>query len=344
MKQPCLPNPTRIVDVTVRDRLRPLDEATVKSLTESIIRIGLQTPIAVRWLECADGSADCILVAGRHRLEACRRLGWETIPAFTFDDETEAQLWEIAENLHRAELTPEQRDEHIREWVRLRDAKGGIGPTLPNAQPHDKGTSAVARQLGVDRKTVREALTLGSLTDDAKEAARAAKLTRKEKLEVAKTDPQHQVAKVAEVVERKQVPGPAARQNLEDIDSRNTMLTSRASTSEDETPAEVVTATRVIPGEALEEDTADADDEAERRHESSALMKSASADGAKFRPEPQDDAAVWLVNTLRDALLDELLQHLDSAGHLTLAYAIRRLRATAEVPALDAWLIGQVIH
>jgi ParB-like chromosome segregation protein Spo0J len=44
---------------------------------------------------------------GRHRLEAARILGWEDIPAVVSDGtETEAKMWEIAENLHRADVCP----------------------------------------------------------------------------------------------------------------------------------------------------------------------------------------------------------------------------------------------
>jgi hypothetical protein len=35
--------------------------------------------------------------------------------------EFEARLWEIAENLHRAELTALERAEHISQWIRPRD-------------------------------------------------------------------------------------------------------------------------------------------------------------------------------------------------------------------------------
>ncbi len=32
-------------------------------------------------------------------------------------------MWEIAENLHRAELTALERDEHVAEWIALADRK-----------------------------------------------------------------------------------------------------------------------------------------------------------------------------------------------------------------------------
>jgi ParB-like chromosome segregation protein Spo0J len=53
-----------------------------------------------------------ILIAGRHRLEAVRMLGWDEIPVIVSDGtEIEAKMWEIAENLHRADLTVMERSE-----------------------------------------------------------------------------------------------------------------------------------------------------------------------------------------------------------------------------------------
>jgi ParB/RepB/Spo0J family partition protein len=90
----------RINDIVIRDR-RPLHQDTVDQLAQSIKKIGLQTPITVRYV---DGSA--VLVAGLHRLEAVRSLRWDEIAAVPFrGDDTAARQWEISENLHRAELS-----------------------------------------------------------------------------------------------------------------------------------------------------------------------------------------------------------------------------------------------
>jgi ParB family chromosome partitioning protein len=103
-------------DIVVGDRLRALDRESVERLTESISKIGLKTPISVRSRE-----QGWTLVSGRHRLEACIALGMDEIPVVTeTGSEPEARLWEIAENLHRAELTVLERAEHISLWIRLR--------------------------------------------------------------------------------------------------------------------------------------------------------------------------------------------------------------------------------
>jgi ParB/RepB/Spo0J family partition protein len=71
-------------DVTIRiDEIyvpakhrRDLSPETVDALAESILEVGLQTPISVR----RDGER-YVLVTGLHRLEACKALGEQTITA-----------------------------------------------------------------------------------------------------------------------------------------------------------------------------------------------------------------------------------------------------------------------
>ena len=107
-------------DIIVGDRLRALDRESVERLKESISRIGLKTPISVR-----SSAQGWTLVAGRHRLAACIELGINQIPVIAeTSSELEARLWEIAENLHRAELTALERAEHISQWIKLRGERG----------------------------------------------------------------------------------------------------------------------------------------------------------------------------------------------------------------------------
>lgn len=146
-----------VENVTVpANRARGLDADAVKRLAESMARIGLQTPISVRM----DGD-DLLLVAGLHRLEAARALGWEKIEAAHVQgDEVDARLWEIAENLHRAELSPAERRAHIAEWVRLtaeRVAQGGP-PSPGGLQPKEQGIRKAAKELGISRTTVQRAV------------------------------------------------------------------------------------------------------------------------------------------------------------------------------------------
>ena len=95
--------------VDVGDRLRSINPEKVAALAESIDAIGLQQPILV-WSP-DDDTLD--LVAGLHRLEAVKKLGWEEIDCIFVDmNDLDRQLWEIDENLCRADLTDLQRAQH----------------------------------------------------------------------------------------------------------------------------------------------------------------------------------------------------------------------------------------
>ena len=123
-----------------------------------------------------DASGDVVLVAGLHRLEAMRSLGEETIPAvYTTGTADEARMWELAENLHRAELSALEHDEHVAEWIRLAEVL-----PQPVAKPEggrpSSGVRAAARELGVNREDARRAVKVDGLAPEAKAAAREAGL------------------------------------------------------------------------------------------------------------------------------------------------------------------------
>lgn len=160
-----------IDDITFTDRLRQLNRDTVESLKQSIARIGLKTPISVR---CIRDEEAYVGVTGLHRYVACRELGQTHIPVRletgTADD---ARMWEIAENLHRADLTALERDEHIAEWVRLCEQKKVAQNAPPGGeQPHEKGIRAASRELNLERTDVQRAVKVAEkLAPEAKQAA-----------------------------------------------------------------------------------------------------------------------------------------------------------------------------
>lgn len=191
--------PVDAIDVSDRMRDR-CDDDTVVRLMDSIQRIGLQTPISVRWV-----GDSLMLVAGRHRLEAVRRLGWDMVDCtmLTGTDD-EARMWEIAENLHRAELTVLERDEHIAEWVRLAGVCKGAQLAPPGgAQPNDKGIKAASRELGIERTAAQRATKVAGLSPEAKAAAKETGLDKNQSalLKVANEAPEEQAAKVRQIAE-----------------------------------------------------------------------------------------------------------------------------------------------
>jgi ParB-like chromosome segregation protein Spo0J len=111
MNIPALFSEIELSRITVPpNRLRELRPETVDVLAESIGRQGLLQPIRVQVTK--DGYR---LIAGRHRLEAVRKLGHATIFAGVVKelDADQAQLAEIDENLIRAELSPAERAAHV---------------------------------------------------------------------------------------------------------------------------------------------------------------------------------------------------------------------------------------
>lgn len=187
--------PVSIDDIEIQRGRREVDPAVVKRLADSIENVGLRHPITVR-----KKGEKYILVAGRHRIEAFKKLDREHIPSCIVSmTNAEARMWEIAENLHRSELSNVQRAEHIEEWRKLK-AEQAANSLHPNKQPEDIGISKTAQELGVSRQTVANAKTIASITDEAKEAAEESGITGiRELVEVGKQPPEQQVAKVYEL-------------------------------------------------------------------------------------------------------------------------------------------------
>jgi ParB family transcriptional regulator, chromosome partitioning protein len=139
---------------------RAVDPAAVERLGESIAAVGLQHRITV----CKRNGA-YVLVAGRHRVEAFRKLGIERIPASMVDLNTlEAELYEIDENLARNELSPADRAaavarrKAIYEKLNPSTKHGAIGGGRGKAGAGDKAerfTKATAEATGRSERAVQ---------------------------------------------------------------------------------------------------------------------------------------------------------------------------------------------
>lgn len=193
--------PIGVDDVVIAGERREVDPAAVKRIADSIKSIGLKHPITVR-----RKGEQYILVAGLHRLEAHRKLKLDHIPACIVSmTNAEARMWEIAENLHRAELTKLQRSENIAEWVRLCDEerkKDISAENPPKVGRPESGANAASRELGIERTTVQDAIRIAdNLTPEAKDAAEEAGIDNNQSklLAVAREPEERQVAKVYEL-------------------------------------------------------------------------------------------------------------------------------------------------
>lgn len=159
----------RTDDIQTGGRHRALSDSAVDRLAGSMKELGLLQPITVRVadmmvLDGQEVEGVPVLVAGHHRLAAAKRLGWSHIECLEIDDDAlRAELVEIAENLHRCDLTKEQRDEHIRRYAELLEAQARIVTQDAQQIPAPRGRpKTIARQIaentGLSRDTVKRAL------------------------------------------------------------------------------------------------------------------------------------------------------------------------------------------
>lgn len=199
----------RLADIFIVGERRPLVEADIDALARSIKSIGLRSPIWIRYVDFLNHPEEgelhgaFVLVAGRHRMEAMKRLGRESIDCIVFQgDEVAARKWEIAENLHRSDLTDLQRKEQIAEWIRLTAQDKGAQVAPPGGhQPHDKGIKAAVRDLGIKRDEAQRAVKVASISEQAKQAAISAHLDNNQSalLKIAASQPAEQVEKVRQL-------------------------------------------------------------------------------------------------------------------------------------------------
>jgi hypothetical protein len=148
------------------ERMRSLREDIVDALVESMGNLGLLQPIVVQ--PC---NGRFVLLAGRHRFEAARRLGWESVRCTILrDNDTEqVELAEIDENLIRAELSPAERALHIRrrkaiyESLHPETRHGGDRKSKSSCQNGDskRFTKETAKKTRTSERKVQRDVTRG---------------------------------------------------------------------------------------------------------------------------------------------------------------------------------------
>lgn len=152
------------------DRARGLDAAWAEGLAAIIAEQGLQQPIRVREMEGVYR-----LVAGLHRLEACRLLGRETIPAILSQagSDEDARLEEVMENLGRYDLIALDRCRHLYElkeaWEAgharplvevLTDEGGKTFPTPSDDAEIFGFAKSVADKIGLSKRAINIAVKI----------------------------------------------------------------------------------------------------------------------------------------------------------------------------------------
>ncbi|MBF0151740.1 MAG: ParB N-terminal domain-containing protein [Magnetococcales bacterium] len=113
-----------ISSILVGNRLRRICPKSVETLAQSIGEIGLMNPVMVVAIG-VKGGQQYKLIAGNHRLEACKQLGMTEIAAnvVPIQDDLDQKLAEIDENLCRCELNHLERAEHLVERKALYEMK-----------------------------------------------------------------------------------------------------------------------------------------------------------------------------------------------------------------------------
>ena len=225
-----------IAEIKVKARKRKLDESKVRTIADSFAAIGQLQPITV---VRDDGMYR--LVAGLHRLEAAKRIGWQTIEATIFDgDEVEIELAEIDENLMRNDLTVLEQGEHLvrrQELIgkrpgRYQDSKGiTVIPLKTTAElAHDIGLSEISAQkrMQVARNIlpeVKELIRDTPIADSTTQLLELARMKPDQQIKVTRQAVEDELSiKDAEKVIRKK----------EIITERQSIATSGASVPESE--------------------------------------------------------------------------------------------------------------
>ncbi|WP_370269202.1 ParB/RepB/Spo0J family partition protein [Nioella sp.] len=166
----------KVADVQCTGRLRPVSEAGVESLLASIGEIGvMKDAIHVRQKK----NGQLFLIAGGHRLEAARRLGWEEVEAKVWTDVTDdwSRLMEIDDNIAGAELNPLDTALFLAERKRVYEklhpeAKASTGAALAARRWDAADTMSVAsfavataEKFGMTDRHVRRLIAAGTRLD-----------------------------------------------------------------------------------------------------------------------------------------------------------------------------------
>ena len=125
------------------DRYRTIQDDKVELISQSAERIGIKHPIHIRYVErmVIDGKEELsvpVCISGAHRTLAAIKVGLQQIPCFEFtDDDIAAELWEIDENLCRADLSPAEEAAHLQRRRELWNSGTSCPETRAPGRPQE---------------------------------------------------------------------------------------------------------------------------------------------------------------------------------------------------------------
>lgn len=207
-------------DIIIPSRKRGINADKAKGLAGSIAQNGLINPITL------DDTNS--LLAGLHRIEAVKILGWETIPARIIGglDALQAELIEIDENLIRDELTPLQagaqlnrRNEILKE-LGLR-ATADMGRPRGDTVSPLKSTADLAAEAGLSERSAQRLMQIDrDILPEVKEMIAETELEEgvRELLSIARLEPELQMDVAKKIIDGEAKTVIEARQQIKKDD------------------------------------------------------------------------------------------------------------------------------
>ena len=152
--------------IKVTTRLRATDEDKIRHLAESIAGVGLLHAITV-----SQKGEQFHLLAGNHRLESAKSLGWTSIPATINDaDPLIEELIEIEENLISHALSPLSEAVHIVRWEEILTKLGKRAVTGDNRWNRSGLTNSdLAKSRGMAKSTYLMTKTIAKLNPEVQD-------------------------------------------------------------------------------------------------------------------------------------------------------------------------------
>lgn len=198
-----------INEIKVNPGRRELSQSGIEELAQSIADIGLLNPISI--------AEDHTLIAGYHRLEAVKRLGWTEIECSVCKLEgLQTELAEIDENFVRTALTTTQRGELLLRRKTIYETlhpetRHGMrnGQTAKDCSVQSLETKSfvqdTAEKLGVSPSTVsRQVQVAKNTTPEAKQIFQGSDvdLTQQEALKLSRLEPTQQKEAAAQLASK----------------------------------------------------------------------------------------------------------------------------------------------
>jgi len=159
-----------VSEIVVGERMRKIDKSKVDELAMSFRNCGIINPITL--------DINLNLIAGNHRLEAAKKIGWVEIQSQILDsDELIRELQEIDENIVRNSLCFISIGEHIAKRERILGSLGKRAQRGDNKYTIDSkeeifSTDDLAEKLGISNRVYRYRRQISNLIPVVRNALR----------------------------------------------------------------------------------------------------------------------------------------------------------------------------